>query len=110
MPRRSALISGDDMKRRYNDNCNSDNPQKTTCSYLTGTIAPQKIRMRANRLRRLTIFREEVIGPPYNELGDKTTEFFELFLAFGLGFIAGHRVTTPNDAVLVVLPKVILRA
>lgn len=36
-PRNRALISGEDMNRRYKDNWNSDNLQNTTCSYLTGT-------------------------------------------------------------------------
>ena len=36
-PRRRALISGEEMNKRYRASWNSDRPQKTTCSYLTGT-------------------------------------------------------------------------
>lgn len=36
-PRSSALISGDTINNRYKASWNSDSPQNTTCSYLTGT-------------------------------------------------------------------------
>jgi len=61
------------------------------------------------RPRRLTIFREEVISSPNNKFSHKATELFELFLAFGFGFVACHRVATPDDGVLVIFPKIILR-
>ena len=37
-PRSNALMSGEEMNSRYSANWKSDSPQKTTCSYLTGTI------------------------------------------------------------------------
>ena len=37
-PRSNALISGEEMNNRYSANWKSDSPQKTTCSYLTGTV------------------------------------------------------------------------
>lgn len=38
VPFRSALISGEVMNKRYSESWKSESPQKTTCSYFTGTI------------------------------------------------------------------------
>lgn len=57
-PRSSALISGEEINSRYSANWKSDSPQKTTCSYLTGTVWTRS---------QLSLFRK----------GDRNQRYFE---------------------------------
>lgn len=58
----------------------------------------------------LTIFRQKVVRPAYDERHDKRCELLELLLAASLHVVTSVRIATPNDSVFKVLAEVALRA
>ena len=56
--------------------------------------------------RVLTVFSEQVVGPPNNKLGNKTTQLFEFLLTLSLSSVGSVGIATPDNCVLKVLPEV----
>lgn len=109
-PRRSALISGDWMNNRYRESWKSDRPQKTTCSYFTGTTETSSPTQVQKWDITQTVFGKQIVCSPDDELGHQSTEFLKLLFAFGLDEISSHRISTTNDVIFKILAKVILGA
>lgn len=109
VPRRRAFISGEAMKCRYRASWNGERPQKTTCSYLTGTsgifvngwMLPEKS---------LTVFRKEVVSSANNKWHDQTTQFLQLLIIFFLHRITCVGVSTFDNRHLEFLPEFYFRA
>lgn len=57
-----------------------------------------------------TVFREQIIGPADDELGDQFAKLLQFLFAFSLVLVCGICVATTNNDVLEVLPEVVLRA
>lgn len=55
-----------------------------------------------------TVFGEQVIGPAYDELGNKVSQLLELGFTLSFDFVAGHCIATADDGMLKVLAEVIL--
>ena len=112
VPRSNALISGEVMNKRYNESWKSERPQKTTCSYLTGTaivfgvVRMEVISMKMDKVKERTVFGQKVISPPDDEWHDERRELFQFLLALSFHTVGRVCVSPANDRVLEVLPEV----
>ena len=56
-----------------------------------------------------TVLGKKIVRPADDELGNHLAELFQFLFALRLHVVSGVCVTTANDGVLEVLPKIVLR-
>ena len=83
--------------------------QKTTCSYLTGTVRSRQQGIHT-RKEKLTIFREEIVCSSNDKLVDLLSEFLELRVSKFDLLVRRTAVSTFDNRILVEFVEFVLRS
>lgn len=72
---------------------------------MTGTRNNHQLSFQQLRREDLTVLGKQIVRPPNQKLGHERNQLFELFLACFLLFRRGIRISSLQDSILKILPK-----